>query len=156
MSEVVAELPPIAYTLQLSADPEGPERGLVVALSPKNPRSAAMRVHTVEGDRNAIIFLGADSTLELFARSRHAGLEASSLIEECALIAAAVVAGRFQEALLLQGDDILESRGVIDTSKASIETSRHSFGSRLLQRTRRESRAYEPYADAALEGKREG
>lgn len=148
ISSVMAPLPAAAYTLRLAADEEIPERGFVVVVEPTNPRSATMRVHVADGDPNADIFLGADSRVELFARSRQRGLGASSLVEECALIAQAIVAGRVQETLLLQGDDILESRCVIETSGAAIKTARHTLGSKLSQRTRTETRLYEPYAEA--------
>lgn len=104
-----------------------------------------MQVHVVHGEPDSVIFLGADSRLELFADSRQAELQASSLVEECSLIADAIIGGRVREKLRRQGNDVVESRCVIKTAKGTIKGGRYTFGSRLFRRVHEEIRIYEPY-----------
>jgi hypothetical protein len=147
LSGLVASLPSGTYHLELIADPEYPERGAVVRLSPANERSASVRISVAHGDRDAVIDFGRNSRIELFDRSRQPDMGAESLVEECRMIASAVVGGEVREQVVWKGESIIESKAVLGMPTQPITTSSHVLGSPLLGRKRTETYEYAPYVD---------
>jgi len=143
LRDLMARLPERCVTMELI--PEGDHRAAILKLLPANPNAASIRIIVPPNakEKGITIVAGTGSFFEIpIEGGRYTSF---SFPEEVRSICLAVIAGKLEESVTLQGDKVLRSRGTITLDGKSITVRWRQLTLRPFRRKEEKRLKYEPY-----------
>lgn len=139
LNTLLAEVPGALASVQIV--PHGDSTGIEVV--PANPKAAQITVIVPAKESSITLVAGRGSYFEIPEKGhRYTSLP---FMEELKTICSAVIYGKLEESVLLDGEEVLQATGTIQLPRiATVRWKRLSF--RLFRRTVRKIFQYESYA----------